>query len=71
VNSTDALPIGGPSVKCSLCGLVARSPIVIAETKKDGELADYGLCKNRKACHVRTIRRERLDTRNREAAGER
>ena len=71
MNSVDALPIGGPPIKCSLCGLVARSPIIIAELKKDGTPADVGLCKNRKVCHVRQVRRERIEERNVATGGER
>lgn len=59
--SRDALPIGGPPVICTQCGLRARSPI-IKELGKRHDDVPYGECVNKAACGKRQRRtKQELD----------
>lgn len=55
MNSTTALPPKALPARCTVCGLAARAPIVVAIGKSEGKLVP-GRCSNRAACEQRARR---------------
>jgi hypothetical protein len=52
VNSRDDVPIGGPLMNCTQCGLRARSPI-IKQLGTRHDKVPFGECTNKAACAKR------------------